>query len=270
MGTPLDLSLPVGLSLVHQTVTVAGQQLPLVVPADIYEVMEWYLNKGDDDRDPYWARPWPSGTALATQLLRRPALVQGLRVCEVGAGLGMAGLAAALAGAREVVLMDREPLGLHCALMTAAAWGLRDLQPSNVVQPSLPRLQQLQPADTCGLGGTPGRVVARLVDWNEPSSEERYDVVLCCDVLYEEGSVEPVAELVQQLLAPGGRLMLADPPNRTKHNRERFLSLLRDSGLPFLLEESYTCPVLNADASVEVMILNLRLALGGDTVGLRL
>ncbi len=51
-----------------------------------------------DDRDPYWARPWPSAAALAAQLLQAPQLVRGRAVAELGAGLGLAGLAAALAG----------------------------------------------------------------------------------------------------------------------------------------------------------------------------
>lgn len=69
-------------------------------------------------------RAWPSALALAAQLLRRPELVAGRRVADLGAGLGVAGMAAALAGASEVVLLDREPLALQCALLSAAASGV--------------------------------------------------------------------------------------------------------------------------------------------------
>lgn len=41
-----------------------------------------------------------------------------------GTGLGLAGIAAGLAGAAEVVLTDREPRALYCALCAAAANGL--------------------------------------------------------------------------------------------------------------------------------------------------
>lgn len=41
---------------------------------------------------------WPSAIALATEILSHPQLVRGLRVCDLGAGLGVAGIAAALAG----------------------------------------------------------------------------------------------------------------------------------------------------------------------------
>ena len=49
---------------------------------------------------------WPSGSLLAELLLERPELVRGKRVVELGAGCGVAGLAAALAGASEVLCTD--------------------------------------------------------------------------------------------------------------------------------------------------------------------
>lgn len=54
---------------------------------------------GQMDRDPYWSRPWPSAVALAKLILQQPSIVAGRRVCEVGAGLGIASIAAVLAGA---------------------------------------------------------------------------------------------------------------------------------------------------------------------------
>ena len=45
--------------------------------------------------------------------------VVGRDVCDLGAGLGLAGIAAALCGARSVVFYDREPLALQCCLLSA-------------------------------------------------------------------------------------------------------------------------------------------------------
>ena len=56
------------------------------------------LVTGEFDRDPYWCRVWPSALALAELILQNPELVAGKSVCDVGAGLGLAGIAAALAG----------------------------------------------------------------------------------------------------------------------------------------------------------------------------
>ena len=63
-------------------------------------VMEMYIAADMPDRDPYWCEPWPSAVAMSAELLQRPQLVAGKRVCELGCGLGLAGLAAAMAGAR--------------------------------------------------------------------------------------------------------------------------------------------------------------------------
>ena len=60
---------------------------------------QWTCPAGQEDRDPYWTRPWPSAVALAAALLERPELVAGKSIADVGAGLGLAGIAAALAGA---------------------------------------------------------------------------------------------------------------------------------------------------------------------------
>ena len=62
---------------------------------------------------------WPAAANLAALIARSPELVRGLRVCELGSGLGVAGLSAAKAGATTVTLVDREALALHCAMSTA-------------------------------------------------------------------------------------------------------------------------------------------------------
>ena len=53
---------------------------------------------GQYNRDPYWCRVWPSALALAQLILQHPKLVAGKSVCDIGSGLGLAGIAAALAG----------------------------------------------------------------------------------------------------------------------------------------------------------------------------
>lgn len=60
---------------------------------------------GREDLDPYWARPWPSAAALAEKIIDKPHLVKGCRVCDLGAGLGIAGIAAALAGLEQPVFL---------------------------------------------------------------------------------------------------------------------------------------------------------------------
>lgn len=54
----------------------------------------------------YWAFCWGSGLALARWIARNPKSVAGKSVLDVGSGSGVAGIAAALAGASQVVACD--------------------------------------------------------------------------------------------------------------------------------------------------------------------
>jgi len=55
---------------------------------------------------PYWAFAWAGGQALARYVLDHPKIVRGKRVLDIGAGSGLVGLAAAKAGAAEVLAAD--------------------------------------------------------------------------------------------------------------------------------------------------------------------
>ena len=55
---------------------------------------------------PYWAHYWAGGLALARYVLDNPAAVAGKRILDLGAGSGLVGIAAAKAGAREVVAAE--------------------------------------------------------------------------------------------------------------------------------------------------------------------
>ena len=70
---------------------------------------------------PYWAYQWAGGTVLARHFLDRPEAVRGKRVLDLGAGSGIVGIAAALAGAARVTACDIDPhaiavLGLNATL----------------------------------------------------------------------------------------------------------------------------------------------------------
>jgi predicted nicotinamide N-methyase len=81
-------------------------------------------NANDRDRPPYWAYPWPGGAALARYFLDRPKTVLGRRVLDLGAGAGVVGIAAAKAGARDVVAAEIDRNAIEALRLNAAANGV--------------------------------------------------------------------------------------------------------------------------------------------------
>lgn len=77
-------------------------------------------------RDPaYWAFCWGSGLALAQLLLSQPDWVRDRSVVDLGSGSGIAGIAAALAGANRVIACDTDA---EARLATAANAELNKVQ----------------------------------------------------------------------------------------------------------------------------------------------
>ncbi|ENO15590.2 methyltransferase domain-containing protein [Marinobacter nanhaiticus D15-8W] len=72
----------------------------------------------------YWSFCWASGQVLAQYILDHPALVAGKRVIDFGAGSGIVAIAAAKAGAREVVACDIDPDALAAVAANARVNGV--------------------------------------------------------------------------------------------------------------------------------------------------
>lgn len=79
---------------------------------------------GPEPQPPYWAYAWAGGAALARYILDRPESVAGLRVLDLGAGSGLVGIAAAKAGAREVLASEIDRNGVAALGLNAAANGV--------------------------------------------------------------------------------------------------------------------------------------------------
>lgn len=70
---------------------------------------------------PYWASAWAGGQALARHLLDHPELAAGRRVLDLAAGSGLVAIAAALAGAADVVANDIDPYAVAAIIVNARA-----------------------------------------------------------------------------------------------------------------------------------------------------
>jgi len=76
------------------------------------------------DNPPYWAFCWASGQALARHILASPQKMAGKTLVDFGAGSGVVGIAAKLAGAARVILCDCDPIALDACRLNAVQCGV--------------------------------------------------------------------------------------------------------------------------------------------------
>ncbi|WP_346015978.1 class I SAM-dependent methyltransferase [Couchioplanes caeruleus] len=73
---------------------------------------------------PFWATAWAGGQGLARYVLDHPQLVAGRRVLDLASGSGLVAIAAAHAGAAEVVANDIDPYAVAAMHANANANGV--------------------------------------------------------------------------------------------------------------------------------------------------
>nr|WP_232233612.1 50S ribosomal protein L11 methyltransferase [Pseudomonas putida] len=150
------------------------------------------------DEPPYWSFCWASGLAMARYLAQHPEWVRDKRVLDFGAGSGIAGIAAARAGAREVVACDLDPLALDACRANAALNGV-------------------------------------TLGYSEDffAEADRFDLILVADVLYDRANLP----LLDAFLGRGRQALVADSRVRDfSHPLYRQLGVLDALTLPDLAE----------------------------------
>jgi predicted nicotinamide N-methyase len=160
------------LTLSSETLTAGGVELTLLRPTAPDELIDEDAF-ADDEFLPYWAELWPASLALAEALPD----VAGLRVVELGCGLGVPSLVAAARGA-EVTATDWADDAIALVRENAARNGLS--------------------------------LTAEVRDWRDPW-DARFDLVLAADVLYERRNVGPLVARLGEL-APVALVGLAGRP----------------------------------------------------------
>src|SRR4051794_25240203 len=161
--------------LVEQVVALSGRDVVIVRPRDGETLIDDQAFE-DDEYIPYWADLWPSAELLARTLIGRA--LRGARVLELGCGLGLPSVAAALAGGR-VMSTDWAPEALEAVRRNAERNGI-----------------SLETA---------------VCDWRAPPErlcEASWDLVIAADVVYERRNAEPVCALLERL---DTETWLADP-----------------------------------------------------------
>ena len=83
--------------LVEEVIPLDGRDLRLLRPRDAEALLDEHAFEHEEYL-PYWAELWPSSLALARTISGRA--LRGARTLELGCGLGLPSIAAALAGGR--------------------------------------------------------------------------------------------------------------------------------------------------------------------------
>jgi predicted nicotinamide N-methyase len=165
--------------LVEETVQAGPLTLGILRPPDPAALIDIDRFK-EEEYMPYWAELWASGVRLAAAVADRD--VSGLAVLELGCGLGVPSVAAALGGAKVL----------------AVDWAQEAL---DVTQ---------QNAERNGAS-----IETLRADWSKPEpllARAPFDLVLCADVLYETRNVDALLELLPKLTA---EVLLGEPGRQT-------------------------------------------------------
>lgn len=126
---------------------------------------------------PFWAFAWGGGQALARLVLDQPELVKDKRVLDFACGCGVAGIAAAKAGADLVTGTEIDAFAVHAARANAR---LNDVP------------MQVLHADLVG-------------------ADDGWDVVLAGDVFYETEAGAAITDWLESLHDRGALVLIGDP-----------------------------------------------------------
>ncbi|WP_192245917.1 class I SAM-dependent methyltransferase [Mesorhizobium silamurunense] len=144
------------------------------------------LLEPDDEADegtaepqpPFWAYAWAGGAVLARYILDRSSTVAGRRVLDLGAGSGLVGIAAALAGASEVIAAEIDRNGVVALGLNAAA------------------------------NGVAVTIIGEDITAGPPPA---VDLVLAGDVFYGQAVARRVIPFLDRCLAAGIEVLVGDP-----------------------------------------------------------
>ncbi|MCK5941295.1 MAG: methyltransferase domain-containing protein [Planctomycetes bacterium] len=161
---------------------VGSGQVSLVVPDERAWMREgsWAPAVVRGKEPPYWIRIWPAALAAARTVHRLGSL-EGLRVLDLGCGLGVPGVQAAAAGA-EVTFAD-----LEADALAFATWNARN-QPGCRVPPT-----------------------GVVLDWAQRVVTGSFDLLLMSDVSYHGKHHGPLRRHLDSCLGEGGAVLHADP-----------------------------------------------------------
>jgi predicted nicotinamide N-methyase len=162
---------------------------------DLQERLHGRGNSGQPMHLPYWAELWDSAMGMGLYLARQHT--DGSippRVMDLGCGMGLSGTVAAGLGS-HVLFADLEQPAVLFAQLNSFPW--RD------------------------------RIRTRQLDWQRDRLEERFDLILGADILYEKAQWDYLEPFWRAHLAPEGCILLGEPGRVTG---DLFIDWIRQRG----------------------------------------
>ncbi len=157
---------------------IGGRELKILQFEDFESHIEELIEKkGVAIKDlPFWAKVWDSSFMLALYLGKLP-VEPGQRILEIGAGIGVVGIYAALCG-HDTTLSDIDEDSLRFCRANALLNGLPHLR-------------------------------VERIDWNSPDLTHPYEVIVGSEIVYDRSTYGSLVEFLRKALAPNGVIFLA-------------------------------------------------------------
>lgn len=195
----------------EQRFSLGEADIDLVIPAYVLDISR-FAREVEAGAGTVSDIVWPAEQVLAEILLQRKELWQARGLCEIGAGLGLAGIAAAKLGAPKVLISDRDSLVLGLSKQSAQRNGVAD------------------------------RVTTAAFDWSDKDSWPPAfgGMIAAADVLYDK---EVVAWLVDLIIHFAGPALLMEPDNverRQLGSVSYFEEIARSRGLAVKTETCFS------------------------------
>jgi predicted nicotinamide N-methyase len=167
--------------LIFDKLTVQDRAIRLLKVADIEEFLDGKDPFADVTEFPFWVKLWESAMILSQALTTLPE-PSGKTMLEIGAGLGAPGITAGACGF-DVTLSDYEDIIMDFQKVSVAASGLDNVDCIHL-------------------------------DWLDPPELEPFDYLVAAEVLFREEFFEPLLNVFEKYLKPGGTIFLAHDARR--------------------------------------------------------
>ena len=194
----------------------AGKCILLLEPDE--DLLQQDFDSGNSSQPvPFWARVWPSAKGLCSFLESRIELVEGKKILELGAGLGLPSLLSAQF-ASEVLCTDCCKEAMEIASQSAA-------------------INKLHNTKCC------------CYDWHTEATLPDFDVLLLSDINYDPSCFERLYKMIVSFWEAGKSIIISTP---TRLMGKPFVEQL----LPFC-KETTSIDVDNCGITVPIFIMHL-------------